>query len=96
MININTTNNDRESKILFHQIRYLANTNNVFISDLELSNTVNSKQFKLSLNNLDNTLLLQGNNNDFKLLIHNVTVDTFRKCRAIAKLRCLVDSIPMK
>ncbi len=96
MININTTNNDRESKILFHQIRYLANKNNVFISDLELSNTISSKQFKLSLNNLDNTLLLQSNISDFKVLIHNVTIDMFRKSRPIAKLRCFTDTIPIK
>lgn len=96
MININTANNDRESKILFHQIRYLANINNVVLNDLELANVINSNQFKLSLISLDNTLLLQSNTIDFNVLIHNVTVDKFRKCRPIAKLRCLADTIPIK
>ena len=81
MINFNEVRNDRECKILFHQLRYLANTNNIAINDLELAKVINDRQFKLSLNNSDNTLLLQSNSNDFKLLLHNVTVDTFKKCR---------------
>lgn len=96
MITFNTNNNNnRESRILFHSILYLANEYNIAVDELMLYEIIKSKQSKIQINTIDNTLLLQNDSSNFTLLIHNVTIETIKKSQTIAKLRTSVDSIPM-
>lgn len=95
MITFSINNNtSTENKILFHSILNLATERNIIVDELRLYDIIKSKKFELQLSNLQNTLSLQSDYHDFKLIIYNISVEDFKKCRAIAKLSASVNSIP--